>query len=86
MGAPAVLQPALAAPPFPPAVSDFIVELVLRITQIEAGRGAIARTERSHLDPQAQPYQDCIDRLFYALAGLTPEEARGLEERLARML
>jgi hypothetical protein len=35
---------------------------------------------------EAQAYQDLIDRLLYAMAGLTEEEARGLEERLARML
>ena len=68
------------------AVRDLIVELVHRITPIEAGRGDIARTDRSHLDPAAQPYQDLIDRLFYAMAGLTDDEAKGLEDRLARML
>jgi hypothetical protein len=52
----------------------------------ETARGEIARSARSHLDPTAQPYQDFIDRLFYAMAGLTDDESRGLEERLARML
>jgi hypothetical protein len=42
--------------------------------------------ERSALCPDAQPYQDLIDRLLYAMAGLSEEEAGGLEERLARML
>ncbi len=41
---------------------------------------------RSALDPAAQPYQDFIDRLLFALAGFTDAEARGLETRLASML
>ena len=58
----------------------------LRLTAIEAARGEIARTARSALAPAAQPYQDLIDHLLYALAGLTEAETTGLEERLARML
>lgn len=81
-----VLQPGLKSPPFSPAVRDIIVELVKRIMQIEKGRGEIARSDRSKLDPAAQPYQDLIDRLFYAMAGLTDAEAKGLEDRLSRML
>ena len=65
---------------------DTIVELVKRIIHIEKGRGEIARSERSKLDPAAQRYQDLIDRLFYAMAGLTDAEAKGLEDRLSRML
>jgi len=82
----AVLGPGLAQPPFSPAVRDAIVDLVGRIIAIEAARGEIARTERSHLAPAAQPFQDFIDRLLYAMAGLTADEARGLEERLDSML
>ena len=52
----------------------------------EQHRGEIARSERSALCAEAQPYQDLIDRLLYAMAGLNDDEARGLEERLARML
>jgi hypothetical protein len=81
-----VVKGGLGRPPFSIAVRDLIVELVTRITQIEATRGEIARTERSRLDPAAQPYQDLIDRLLYAMAGLTDCEAKGLEERLERML
>jgi hypothetical protein len=80
------LRPGVENPPFGLAVRDFIVELVRRIIAIEQARGEIARTERSALDPGAQPLQDLIDRLIYAMGGLTDEEARGLEERLARML
>jgi hypothetical protein len=81
-----ILQPAMAVPPYGQAARDAIVELVKRITAIEAARGEIARTERSHLAPAAQPYQDMIDRILYALAGLTETEWRGMEERLKTML
>ncbi len=54
--------------------------------QIEANRGAIARSERSALDPKAQPYQDLIVGMLYRMAGLMEEEAAGLEARLAKML
>ena len=80
------LRPGLIGAPFSPAVRDAIVELVNRIIQAEQARGEIARSDRSALCPEAQPYQDLIDRLFYAMAGLTDQEARGLEDRLARML
>ncbi len=81
-----LLTPALASPPFPLAVQDVLVELVRRIIAIERARGEIARTERSALAPAAQPLQDLIDRLLYALAGLDPAESAGLEARLAAML
>ena len=38
------------------------------------------------LAPPAHPLQDLIDRILYALAGLTATEAAGLEQRLAGML
>jgi hypothetical protein len=81
-----LLRPLLAAPPFSPAVREAVVAAVRRIIELEAARGTIARTERSALDPAAQPYQDLIDRLFYGMAGLTDDEVRGLGERYARML
>jgi len=59
---------------------------VERIVTIEQARENMARTDRSALHPNAQPYQDFIDRLFYRMAGLTDDETAGLEERLARML
>jgi hypothetical protein len=46
----------------------------------------IAGTERSALAPEAQPYQDLIDRILFRLAGLTDEEVQGLEKRLEGML
>ncbi len=59
------------------------VELAKDIIRIEKARGEIAR---SRLDPKAQPIQDVIDQLFYAMAGLSADEACGLEDRLKRML
>lgn len=80
------LKPLLIASPFSLAVCAVIVEAVDRITAIEANRGVISRAARAALHPDAQPYQDLIDKLFYALAGLTDAESVALEERLARML
>jgi hypothetical protein len=82
----AALQPGLAQPPYGGAVRDVIVDLVNRCIAIEAARGEIARAERSRLAPAAQPLQDFIDRLLYAMAGLSNDEICGLEDRLARML
>ena len=81
-----VLRPALAESPFKLAVRDTMIELVRLIVDAEQRRGEIARSERSALCAEAQPYQDLIDQLLYAMAGLSEEEARGLEERLAKML
>lgn len=81
-----LLQPELDKPPFPLIVQDVLVQLVRRIIVIEEARGDIARTERSRLADTAQPLQDLIDRLLYAMAGLSEREAAGLEERLSRML
>ncbi|MFW6066028.1 MAG: hypothetical protein ACOC9S_04345, partial [Planctomycetota bacterium] len=73
-------------PPFSQAVRDTIVALVRRIMQAEQARGDISRAERSRLCPEAQVYQGLIDRIFYAMAGLTQDEVEGLEDRLGRML
>jgi type I restriction-modification system DNA methylase subunit len=81
-----LIEPILAEPPFSSEVIDCIVSLVEGISNIEAVRGDIARTERSALDPRAQPYQDLLDRIIFRLAGLTDAEADELEQRLARML
>ena len=81
-----VLHPGLESQPFSCAVRDTVVALVRRIVQTEQARGEISRAERSALCEAGQPYQDLIDRLFYAMAGLDEEESRGLEERLAGML
>ena len=63
-----------------------IVAAVDRIADLERRRGDITRTDRSALDPAAQPYQDFLDRLLFQLAGLTDDEITGLEQRLATML
>ena len=80
------LNPALRTPPFSQAIRTVIVDSVQRIVAIEGERGEISRAARSALDPSAQPYQDLIDRLIFAMAGLTLEESSGLEERLSVML
>ena len=67
-------------------LQDVLVDLVRRIVAIEEARGEIARGERSALAPAAHPFQDLIDRLLYAMAGLTPDESASLEARLAQML
>jgi hypothetical protein len=81
-----LLRPLLAQPPFSPAIRQVIVTAVQQIMTFEADRGDIARTERSALDPEAQPYQDLIDQLFFDMAGLTADEVKALEERYAKML
>jgi len=63
-----------------------MVRLADEILKIESARGDIASTERSALSPEAEPYQDLIDRILYRMAGLTDVEARGLDERLRVML
>lgn len=72
--------------PFSPALRGVVIEAVNCIVRIETDRGEIARVDRSQLAPTAQPYQDFIDQLFYAMAGLTPSEASELEDRLDQML
>ncbi len=81
-----LLTPALTGAPFSPAVRAVIIEAVNRIIAIEENRGEISRASRSALAVAAQPYQDLIDKLFFAMAGLTNAEAAALEERLATML
>ena len=80
------VEPLLQEAPFPLEVQQAIVAAVERIMAIEEARENMARKDRSALHPDAQPYQDFIDRLFYRMAGLTDDESAGLEERLARML
>jgi type I restriction-modification system DNA methylase subunit len=81
-----LLESSVAEPPFAANILDCIARLVDEIHKIETTRGDIARTERSALAPEAQPYQDLIDRILYRMAGLTDAEAKGLEKRLEEML
>jgi len=80
------IEPLLVEPPFSTTIMSSIVCLVDEISKVEAARGDIARTERSALSPEAQPYQDLIDRILYRMAGLTDAEVQGLEKRLEGML
>jgi hypothetical protein len=41
---------------------------------------------RARLAQSAQPFQDLIDLILFALAGLTAEESDRLETRLQQML
>jgi hypothetical protein len=59
---------------------------VERIIAVERDRGDVARTERSALALAAQPLQDLLDRIIFRMAGLSDEEAIGLEQRLSLML
>ncbi len=81
-----LLHAPLAVAPFSLAIRDVVVELVRRIVEAEQKRGEIARSERSALCADARPYQDLVDQLLYAMAGLTEGEFKGLEDRLSRML
>jgi hypothetical protein len=85
-GAIAALKPRMAEPPYGTAVRELVVEAVKRIIAIEEDRGEIARSERSSLAPEAQPYQDLLDHLFYEMAGLAEAEWRAMESRLSQML
>jgi hypothetical protein len=76
----------LAKPSFSPVIRQVIIAAVRQIMTFEADCGDIARTERSSLDPAAQPYQDLIDQLFFGMAGLSADEVKALEERYAKML
>ncbi len=80
------IRPAIAVPPFPCAIQDVVVEAVDQIIKIEEARKNMSRSDRSSLHPLAQPYQDFIDGVLYAMAGLSADEVAGLEERLSRML
>jgi hypothetical protein len=81
-----VLAADLNEAPFSQIIRMAIVEAANHIIDVESNRGDIRRVDRSALDPNAQPYQDFIDRLLYAMAGITDAEARGLETRLAEMM
>ncbi len=80
-----VTPPILASRPSR-TTRDAVVELVNRIIRAGQARGPISRSGRSALCPAAQPYQDLIDRLMFAMAGLTDAESATLAARLARML
>jgi hypothetical protein len=72
--------------PFAASAGRLMSEAAKRIISIEEKRGEIKRTERSSLDAAAQPYQDLIDRILFAMADLTQDEAALLQVRLEQML
>ena len=72
--------------PFNCAIKDSLIYLTNKIISIEAQRGEITRSERSALHPEAQLFQDLIDKVLFSLAGLTEKESIQLEERLGKML
>jgi hypothetical protein len=77
---------AIEGPPFDLAASAALIALTERISAIETARATMPRAERSQLSEEAQRYQDAIDRIVFAMAGLTREESGSLEVRLGRML
>jgi hypothetical protein len=80
------VEPLLSEEPFPFKIALSLIRLVEEITRIEARRGTIARAERSALSPEAQPFQDLLDKILFRLAGLTEVEIERLERRLGKML
>ena len=83
----AALAPHAADPPFGPGAAGVLVACAESLTAIEAARGPnVPKRERSKLAPAAADWQRLADRLLYRLAGLTDDEADGLEDRLGRML
>ncbi len=83
---PEIIAPLCANGPFSPVVRESIELLVRRIREAEGQRGIITRTERARLSEVAQPYQNALDQIVFALAGLDMREFRGIEERLKHML
>ena len=81
-----MLAPALQAAPFSQSVANVITVAATRIVEIERERGEISRRERSALAEKAQPYQNFIDSILFAMAGINEAEARGLDDRLAGMM
>jgi hypothetical protein len=80
------LAPALQSFPFSRGVSDTIVLATGRIIELERERGEIRRRERSALAEEAQPYQTFIDRILFAMAGISETEAVALDNRLGTMM
>jgi len=81
-----IVKAELLAGTFSLAAVSILTGAVDRIIALETERGVMSRTDRSALDPAAQPYQDLIDGVLFATAGLTPQESAALEARLKTML
>jgi hypothetical protein len=76
----------LMTPPFPSATARVLGLLSDRVAEVESRRRVTLRSERAYLDPTSQPLQDLIDRILFAVAGFTPSEAAGVEERMKVLL
>jgi hypothetical protein len=82
----AILSAYLSRAPFALAIQEAVIDATRTIIAYECKRRNVQRSERSMLSPEAQPYQDFIDAVVYAMAGLSREEVTALEERLKKML
>ncbi len=80
-----LLAPLLETAPFSPVLIDTVVLAVDRIVEAEKRRGSMSRSDRSALSAKAQPFQDFLDELFFAMAGLSAEEVVGLRTRYRQM-
>lgn len=49
-------------------------------------RPGFVRTERSALDPKAQPLQHLLDRIIFRMAGLSDAASVALEQRISIVL
>ena len=78
-------SPFLTAPPFDFAVSAALICATEKIIEIEAARSDVNKRERASLAAEAQPCQDFIDRIVFAMAGLSDSEMTGLDKRLTEM-
>jgi hypothetical protein len=81
-----LLSPALNEPPFPSAVSAALVCAADKVIEIEAARAEVNKRDRAFLAAHAQPYQKFIDRIIFAMAGLSELEAIALEQRLTQIV
>ena len=67
-------------------IQKVMATLVQYIEKEESNRGAIARTERSHLAPNAEQAQDILDDIIFALLGISEPQCQRLRDRLSQML
>lgn len=81
-----LITPALRNGAFSEGISDAISCSVAQIIRNEEARGEISRRERAALSTESQPYQDFIDHILFAMAGLTRQESAELTDRLGRMM
>jgi hypothetical protein len=73
------------AAPFSPVIERSIIHLSRQIQAIETSRPSVSRAERAHLDVRAQPLQDAIDTLLFAMVGFGAVDVTGLTNRLNAM-